>query len=284
MPMTQDQSSRICFHQCTSALGAEVSGVDLCQPVTPMLAAQLEQGLLEHEVLFFRNQPMLPRHHADLAACFGQPQLHEAYDHVDGFPQLTILENDEQRPSKIERWHADMTFRPCPPLGSILHGVVVPETGGDTLFASMSAAFNGLSPKMQDFLSGLTAIHDFSHGFKESLEAPGGRARLADMVAANPPVEHPVVRTHPVSGRRGLFVNSLFTVAIKDMSVRESDMLLRFLFNHAATPEFTCRFRWQPHSVAFWDNRITQHKPVNDYWPGHRRMQRITIDDGAVPV
>lgn len=266
---------------CAGALGAEVSGIDLCSDISDDEFAELNSALLEYEVLFFRDQPMSPAAHAALANRFGKPQLHEAYPHIENYPQLTILENDEANPSKIEMWHTDMTFRKNPPIGSILHGVIIPERGGDTLFASMSAAYEGLSDKMQQFLSGLTAIHDFSHGFKESLEEPGGRERLAPMVAANPPVEHPVVRVHPESGRKGLYVNSLFTTAIKDMKVRESRALLDMLFEHVVTPEFTCRFRWRPHSVAFWDNRITQHKPVNDYWPQHRKMQRITIDDGS---
>ncbi|HIG42772.1 MAG TPA: taurine dioxygenase [Gammaproteobacteria bacterium] len=265
------------------ALGVIVGGVDLCQPIDDVLFCELNEALLEYEVLFFRDQPLSPENHANLASLFGAPQLHQAYPHIDGFPQLTILENDEANPSKIEMWHTDMTFRRCPPLGAILHGVVVPEKGGDTLFASMSAAFEGLSGTMQSFLTGLTAIHDFSYGFKESLEEAGGRERLAQMVLDNPPVEHPVVRTHPLSGKKGLFVNSLFTVGIKHMKQKESRMLLDFLFDHMATPETTCRFKWESNSVAFWDNRITQHKPVNDYWPQHRRMQRITID-GDEPV
>ncbi|MGI9322430.1 MAG: TauD/TfdA dioxygenase family protein [Pseudomonadales bacterium] len=272
------------LNPCAGKLGAEVTGVDLCSSLAPDSLRALEAALLEYEVLFFRNQPMSPQNHADLANHFGKPQMHEAYDHVAGFPQLTILENDEARPSKIELWHTDMTFRTCPPLGSILHAMVVPTMGGDTMFASMSAAYDGLSSTMQEFLSSLTAVHDFSHGFRESLAEPGGQERLADMVAANPPVSHPVVRTHPVSGKRSLYVNSLFTVAIEGMQQKESDALLAFLFDHAVAPEYTYRFHWQPHSVAFWDNRITQHKPINDYWPAHRRMQRITIDDGIRPT
>lgn len=260
------------------ALGAVVENLDLTSTISPSVFEELNQALLEYEVLFFRDQPLEPKDHAQLASMFGEPQMHEAYPHVEGFPQLTILENDEANPSKIEMWHTDMTFRASPPLGSILHGVIVPEKGGDTMFASMSAAFEGLSPAMQDFVSGLTAIHDFSFGFQESLNEPGGRDRLAQMVIDNPPVEHPVVRTHPLSGKKGLFVNSLFTVSIKELSKKESDSLLALLFNHVVTPEYTCRFQWQPDSIAMWDNRITQHKPVNDYWPAHRRMQRITID------
>ncbi|MDP6026882.1 MAG: taurine dioxygenase [Pseudomonadales bacterium] len=260
------------------ALGALVTGIDLTVPVNDVLFQELNNALLQYEVLFFRHQPISPQNHADLAGLFGPPQLHQAYPHVENFPQITILENDEATPSKIEMWHTDMTFRKYPPQGAILHGVVIPEKGGDTLFASMSAAYEGLSGKMQEFLCGLTAIHDFTFGFRESLDEPGGRDRLAQMVIDNPPVEHPVIRTHPLSGKKGLFVNSLFTSRIKDMTEKESRMLLDFLFDHAQKSEYTCRFRWQPDSVAFWDNRITQHKPVNDYWPQHRRMQRITID------
>ncbi len=265
------------------ALGAEVSGVTLGGDLTTDELQELNDALLEYEVLFFHDQALSPAEHAEFAHLFGQPQLHEAYPHIEGYPQLTILENDEANPSKIESWHTDMTFRRCPPIGAILHAVIVPERGGDTLFASMSTAFNALSPAMQEFLSSLTAIHDFSHGFRESLEEPGGRQRLAAMVRDNPPVEHPVVRTHPVSGKLGLYVNALFTVAIKGMTAQESRYLLDFLFAHVTTPEFTCRFRWRQNSVALWDNRITQHKPVNDYWPGQRRMQRITVDDGTRP-
>ena len=151
------------------------------------------------------------------------------------------------------------------------------------MFSSMSAAFEALSQKMQSFLSELIAIHDFSHGFKESIAELGGRDRLQQMIEDNPPVEHPVVRVHPETNKKGLYVNSLFTLRIKDMRESESRALLDFLFEHIALPEFTCRFKWGINSVAFWDNRHTQHKPVNDYWPGERRMQRITIEDGQRP-
>ncbi|MFP6809334.1 MAG: taurine dioxygenase [Pseudomonadales bacterium] len=267
----------------SGSVGAQVKGIDLCQPLSEQQFEALNSALMKYQVLFFRDQPLKPENHAALANLFGQPQLHEAYAHVEGYPQITVLENDADNPSLIEMWHTDMTFRACPPLGSILHGLIIPEKGGDTLFASMSAAYEGLSDKMQTFLSGLTAIHDFTFGFKESLDAPGGRERLADMVLANPPVEHPVIRTHPISGVKGLFVNSLFTVGIKDMKDKESRALLDFLFEHQVMPEFTCRFSWEKDSIAFWDNRITQHKPINDYYPQHRKLQRITIDDGQRP-
>ena len=260
------------------ALGAEISGIDLTRPLPDEDFASLHQAWLDYEVVFFRDQAITPEAHAALADRFGTPQLHEAYPHVDGYPQITILENDEANPSKIEKWHTDMTFRRRPPLGSILRARIVPETGGDTLWMSLSAAFDALSPAMQSFLVGLSAEHSFEHGFRESLAEPGGRERLADMVATNPPVRHPVVRVHPVSGRRCLFVNSLFTTHIVELTPGESDALLAFLYAHMEREEFSCRFSWRANSVAFWDNRSTQHRPVNDYWPARRRLERITID------
>jgi taurine dioxygenase len=271
-------------NRVAGALGAIVTGVDLSGPLSPTTLNEIKGALLEHQVLFFRDQPLRPEHHEALARAFGQPQLHEAYPHVEGHPAITILENDRDNPSKIEVWHTDMTFRACPPLGSILHGVIVPPQGGDTLFASLSAAYASLSPSMQAFLEQHEAIHDFSQGFKESLAEPGGRERLADMLEDNPPVVHPVVVQHPESKLKGLYVNPLFTVAIKGLSASESDAILNLLFAHIALPEHCCRFSWESDSVAFWDNRITQHKPVNDYWPQHRKMQRITVDDGLRPA
>ena len=259
------------------ALGALLSGVDLATLADAEFAA-VRTAWLEYEVLFFHGQTWTPSQHAAFANRFGPPQTHAAYPHVPGFEQLTILENDRDNPPTIEQWHTDMTFRTRPPLGSILHCVVAPERGGDTLFASTSAAWEGLSDAWQNLLEGLFAVHDFAHGFKESLEAPGGRERLAGMVRDNPPVTHPVVTMHPETGRKGLYVNSLFTREIVGMTPRESTATLAFLFKHLTSPEFTCRFRWMAGSVALWDNRITQHKPVNDYWPQHRKMQRITVE------
>ncbi len=262
----------------TIALGAEISGIDLNKPMDETTFRFIHDALVEHQVIFFRDQDLQPEMHKQFALKFGPVQIHPAYNHVAGYPEICILENSETKPSKIEKWHTDMTFNATPPLGSILHSKHIPPVGGDTLFSSMSAAYEALSDKMQSFLSGLTAIHDFRHGFKESLAEPGGPERLAGAIAANPPVAHPVVRTHPVSGKKGLFVNELFTTHIVGMKASESEALLRFLYQHVILPEFICRFRWQLNSVAFWDNRITQHKPVNDFGLQYRVMQRITID------
>lgn len=260
------------------ALGAEVEGVDLTAPLDDPTFQEVERALAEHEVLFFRDQDLAPEAHRRFAQLFGPLQTHPAYPHVDGYPELTILESDREHPSKIEKWHTDMTFRSNPPLGSILRARIVPQQGGDTEWMSLSAAYAALSPALQRFLDELTAEHSFEHGFRESLAEPGGRERLAEAVAANPPVVHPVVRVHPKSGRKCLFVNCLFTTRILELAPAESDALLAFLFAHMERDEFVCRFSWRPSSVAFWDNRATQHRPINDYWPAHRRMERITIE------
>lgn len=263
------------------ALGAEISNVDLTQPLAAVAVAAIRDALVEHQVIVFRDQALTPEAHRSLAATFGPLQRHPAYPTPPGVPEVSILEHTAEAPSKIEEWHTDMTFRAQPPLGSVLHAQIVPAQGGDTLWSSQFAAYDALSAPMQAMLDGLTAEHDFSHGFKESLAEPGGRARLADAVAQNPPRRHPVVRVHPVNGRKALFVNRLFTTRIIELSRPESDALLRFLYAHAVRDEFTFRLRWRPGTVAIWDNRSTLHKPVNDHGLQHRRMRRVVIAGDA---
>ena len=260
------------------ALGAEVKGMDLGRALSGDDVLKLRKLLNEYEVIFFRDQDISSASQKALALCFGPLQTHPAYATVDGFDEITILESTPDNPTKIEAWHSDMTFRQHPPLGTVLKAVVTPPKGGDTLWSSMTAAYEGLSFPMQQMLEGLNAVHDFAHGFMESLAEPGGRDRLADAVIKNPPVKHPVIRTHPETGKKVLFVNSLFTTYIEGLRKGESEAILSFLYQHIQTAEFTCRFSWQPHSIAIWDNRSTQHKPINDYFPAHRRMLRITID------
>lgn len=264
------------------ALGAEIHGIDLTQPLTDDLKKAIRDLLNEHEVIFFRDQPIEPVQQRDLASIFGPLQTHPAYGTVDGLPEVMVLESTREKPSKIEVWHSDMTFRQHPPSVTVLRGVVIPEVGGDTLWSSMTSAYDALSPGMQAYLDGLVAVHDFTHGFKESLAEPGGRERLADAVAANPPVRHPVIQVHPETGKKVLFVNALFTTHIEGLPPLESAEVLRFLYAHAALPEFTCRFNWQPDSIVIWDNRSTQHKPVNDFFPATRRLNRV-VSEGDMP-
>jgi taurine dioxygenase len=274
--------SRLNIKPLSGCIGAEIHGIDLTKPITHELYIQLRECLVEYEVIFFRDQAITPAQQHALASMFGPLQSHPAYQTVEGFPEISILESTADKPTKIECWHSDMTFRQHPPLATVLRAQVVPDKGGDTLWASMTAAYRGLSKSMQDSLSTLTAVHDFSYGFKESLAEPGGQQRLAQALVDNPPVRHPVIRIHPESGKSVIFVNELFTRHIEGLSRSESDALLAFIFEHIRTPEYSCRFAWQPDSIAIWDNRSTQHKPINDYFPAHRRLERITID-GDLP-
>jgi taurine dioxygenase len=264
-------------------LGGEIRGVDLTTDLDATTVAGLHEALVRYQVIFFRDQDVSPARHRALALHFGPPLPHPAYPTVDGFPDISILESTRENPSKIELWHTDMTFKPQPPLGSILRARVLPPSGGDTLWMSLGTAFEALPDGLRERLLGMRAEHSFEQGFKESLAEPGGRERLAQALLDNPPVDHPVVRTHPVSGRRGLFVNRLFTTRILGLEPAESDDLLATLYEHMERAEFQCRFQWSVNAMAFWDNRQTQHVPVNDYWPHTRRMERITIE-GDRPV
>lgn len=263
------------------SLGAAIHGVQLAD-VSSADFSVIERALLDHQVLFFADQQLTPAEQVRFAERLGEPQVHPAYPTIADAPGLNVLEHTPDAPSKIDTWHSDMTFERRPPLGSVLCCRVAPPTGGDTLWASMYAAYDALSPAMRAFVDGLTAIHDFRHGFRHSLAEPGGYERLREAIVARPPVHHPAVRTHPVTGRKALFVNALFTTGIVGLTELESDAVLRMLCEHAVQPDFTVRFAWRPGSVAIWDNRCTQHRPINDY-SEHRVMHRVTIA-GDVPV
>lgn len=260
------------------ALGAYIEGVDISDLLTSSSSLKKVRDLaVEHEVIFLRDQHVQANIFQDFATSFGEVLDHPAYGTVEGAPLVQVLESTPEVPSKIEAWHSDMTFSATPPSFTVLHGQIIPAYGGDTLWASATAAYDGLSAPMKEFLDDLTAVHDFRHGFAESLAEPGGPERLAPAIAANPPVEHPLIRTHPETGRRGIYVNTLFTTRVKELTDFESEQLLEFLYRHIVTVEYTVRLNWQPGTIAIWDNRSTQHKPVNDFFPQHRRLHRVTI-------
>jgi taurine dioxygenase len=264
--------------KAAGALGAYVGDVSLADAAgSDALFAGLHQALLDHQVLFLRDQRITPTDFQAFARRFGQVERHPAYPTLEDAPDVQILESTPEVPSKIEAWHTDMTFRSAPPAITLLHGQVIPPYGGDTLWASAAAAFEALSEPMRKMLEGLYAVHDFRHGFRESLAEPGGAERLAAAIETNPPVKHPLVRTHPETGRRAIFVNRLFTTHIEGLTPSESRSILAFLYQHLVTEEFTVRLSWKPGTVAIWDNRCTQHKPVNDFFPLHRKMHRVTI-------
>ncbi len=263
--------------KASAAIGAYVSGFSLKDALDDGAAVgQLRESLLEHQVLFLRDQPLAPQELQAVASRLGPLFDHPAYPRAPGAEHVHILESTPDKPTKIEAWHSDMTFSATPPNFTLLHGQIIPECGGDTLWTSALAAYEALSEPLKGMLNGLTAVHDFRYGFRESLTEPGGEERLAAAVAANPPVHHPVVRTHPETGKKALYVNPLFTVRIKELSALESQRILALLHEHLTTAEFTTRLTWTPETLAIWDNRSTQHKPINDYFPQHRKLHRVT--------
>lgn len=282
----------IAVEPLTPHIGAEISNIDLSQPLSDQAIEVVRDAVRKHLVVFFRDQEITPEQHIAFARRFGELNVHPFVPSVEGHPELLLLRNDRDNPPEVNKWHSDVTFMERPADGAILRAVELPEVGGDTMWASMYAAYDALSDNMQRFLSGLTAIHDFEHIFfgnqviqyNHGSKDPKERAeKLALSRERYPVMEHPVVRTHPRTGRRALFVNSIFTVAIKDMKQSESRALLDFLYQHVSTPEFQVRFKWRKNSIAFWDNRWTQHYALADYWPQTRVMYRATLQGSSRP-
>lgn len=256
------------------ALGAEISGIDLATPLDPPREKELRHAWLAHQVLFLRDQDVTIDQHKAFARNFGELHVHPVLQQLrdQGHPEIVVLEHDASQKFLASVWHSDVTFEKNPPMGSILRGLVIPDHGGDTMWASMYAAYEGLSDTMQRLLSGLEAFHDGS-GFKQIAQDEAQRKDLEQRQSAR----HPVIRSHPETGRKAIFVNSVFTKYIVGMTLPESTALLRFLYSHLSKPEFTCRLRWEPNTVAMWDNRCTQHSVVADLGDAHRLMHRVTL-------
>lgn len=263
----------------SSALGAQIDGVDLTRPLSPQQRDAIEQALLEHQVIFFKDQSITPQQQARFAANFGDLHIHPIYPNVPEQPEVLVLDTAVTDVRDNAVWHTDVTFLPTPALGAVLSAKQLPAFGGDTLWASGIAAFEGLSKPLQVLLDGLTATHDFTKSFplERFGSTPEDFLRWDQTRKNNPPLSHPVVRTHPVSGRKSLFVNEGFTTKINELSEAESEAILKLLFAHSTRPEYTIRWRWQENDVAFWDNRVTQHYAVDDYRPNRRVMHRATI-------
>ena len=263
----------------SSALGAQIDGVDLTRPLSPQQRDAIEQALLEHQVIFFKDQSITPQQQARFAANFGDLHIHPIYPNVPEQPEVLVLDTAVTDVRDNAVWHTDVTFLPTPAMGAVLSAKQLPAFGGDTLWASGIAAFEGLSRPLQVLLEGLTATHDFTKSFplERFGSTPEDFLRWDQTRKNNPPLSHPVVRTHPVSGRKSLFVNEGFTTKINELSEAESEAILKLLFAHSTRPEYTIRWRWQENDVAFWDNRVTQHYAVDDYRPNRRVMHRATI-------
>jgi taurine dioxygenase len=260
----------------TPAIGAEVSGVALAGPLSDDDVAALRAALLDHLVLFFRDQDMTDEQHIALGRRFGALHVHPAsYRNApEGQPEILRVHADAHTGrANGDTWHSDVSCDDTPPMGSILRVFEQPDCGGDTLFASMYAAYDALSPAMKRYVEGMTATHDGTRNYADRAQRTGHD----DPARTYPSASHPIVRTHPETGRKALYVNPLFTMKIDGVDRDESDDVLGRLFAHIAQPDFQCRFRWRRNSVAFWDNRCTIHHAIWDYFPQTRTGHRVTI-------
>lgn len=266
----------------TGGLGAEIVGADIKDAAQ---FAEIQAAFAQYSVIVLREQNIAPADHLDFARRFGPINVNRFFRPVDGYPEIaTVLKEKDQKDAVGEGWHTDHSYDRIPAMGSILHAIEIPPFGGDTLFVSMGAAYEGLSDSMRKFLDGLTAVHSSRHVFGESTSdsEAAKSGRLGNAEAATQDARHPIVITHPLSGRRGLFVNPVFTTHIEGLTADESAALLEMLYTHCRQPEFQARVRWQAGDVTMWDNRATWHKAINDYHGFRRLMHRVTVEGVAL--
>jgi taurine dioxygenase len=277
--------SRLRMRRVSAAIGAEIEDVDLAQPLSDDVVDEIRAALATFGVIFFRDQQLTPAQHVTFARRFGDINVNRFFKAVDGYPMIAEVRKEPDQERNIGgSWHTDHTYDLAPAMGSILYAREVPETGGDTLFASMYAAHDALSDGLKRTLAGLRAVHSSRHVFGAGAYTTRGdlQGRVGNSDLATQDAVHPAVITHPGSGRKALYVNQGFTVRFEGWTEEESRPLLQYLYQHGTRPEFTYRFQWRPRSIAFWDNRATWHYALNDYH-GHRRlMHRITVE--GVPL
>ena len=280
----------ISVEKMTGSLGAEIKGVDLSRPLSNSAAASIRQALVDHLVIFIRDQKLTPEQYLEFSRLFGPLQRVPYVRPMEGFPDIiaVLKEADEKKISTFgNAWHSDFSFLDEPPMASILYGIEIPSHGGDTLWINMYEAYDALSSGMKRMLKGLRAMHNGRPYGMDGVSKDLRTSRSIGIERNNPEadreVAHPVVRLHPESGRKALFVNSIYTGRFEDMSEAESRPLLDYLHQHCLRPEFSCRLRWQPGSLAVWDNRCTLHYAVNDY-DGSRRLLHRTQVRGEKPV
>jgi taurine dioxygenase len=271
------QSNSIQIHPVGGAVGAEIAGVDLSEPLTAAVRETIRKTLADRGVVFFRDQSLTPEQHIGLARQFGDININRFFAHEEGYPEIALVVKEPQQTRNIGGgWHTDHSYDQIPALGSILYAREVPPTGGDTLFSGMYAAYDALSDGLKQTLGALRAVHSSRHVF--GVPRPDMDDRYRNPEAAVQDAVHPAVITHPESGRKALYVNPGFTLRFDGWTGEESRPLLDFLYRHAAKPEFGCRFVWRNGSIAFWDNRSTWHYAVNDYQGERRLMHRITVE------
>ena len=264
-------------------IGAEIRGLDLRQNLAGDVFAALDAAFVRHEVLVFREQDISLEQQMAFAGRFGELSIHPFSPNLDDKREVIVLDYSADNPPALtDQWHADETFRAAPPAMTMLRANIVPEYGGDTLFASMTAAYTGLSERMKQYIHGLEAIHDFKPWRPLFTSSEAHQAKLRELERAFPNPAHPVVRVHPVSGRRVINVNAQFTTKIKGLGADESEMILRFLYDRAKVPEFQLRVKWRPHTIVMWDNRSVHHYAPHDYYPQRRSMSRVTVTGDLV--
>jgi taurine dioxygenase len=258
-------------------IGAEIHGLDLARPLDAAVHAAFEAALIEHKIVYLRDQQLTTAQHVALGRRFGELEVHPFRPEGE-FPEIMVLDNHKDNPVlSTDVWHSDTTFRERPTKYSILRCLEIPAQGGDTLWADMAAAYDGLSETLKAMIDGLEAVHDFRNFRALFTSSEEDQKKLRRMEELHPNPTHPVVRTHPVTGRRILYVNPQFTIAIKGMKDGESRALLDLLFEQAHVPEYQFRLRWKPGTIVMWDNPSTQHYAANDYYPNRRHMERVAV-------
>lgn len=267
-----DAADMLDVRPLTPAIGAEIHGIDLGAADIAACIPALRAALLRHGVIFFRGQDLTHEQHIAFARHFGELEIHPATPKDQPHPEILRIAYGPDRRGQENNWHSDVTWRECPSMGSVLLARELPECGGDTLFANMHLAYERLSEQMKRICEGLTAVHDIARVFARRLNKAA--EELHDKY---PTMRHPVIRTHPETGERAIYVNGGFTSHIEGLTAAESRWVLEHLYDTAKDVEIQCRFRWQPGSVAFWDNRVCQHFAVSDYFPARRVMERVTI-------
>lgn len=259
-------------------IGAEIRGVDLTRPLSAEQFAVIHEAFVRHEVIVLRDQDITLEQQMAFGQMFGELSVHPFSPNLDDKREVIVLDNSADNPPALtDQWHADETFRAAPPMATVLRARVVPAWGGDTLFSSMTAAYTGLSERMKQYIHGLEALHDFIPFRSLFTSSERHQKRLREIEAEFPNPWHPVVRVHPVTGRRILNVNPQFTVRLKGMKDDESRTILQFLYDQAKVPEYQLRVRWAPNTIVMWDNRSVHHYAPHDYYPQRRTMERITI-------
>ena len=271
------------LRRAAGAFGAKIVGIDLAKTIDDEVIADIRQALLDHQGIFFHDQQFTPEQHLAFGRRFGTLQVHDFVEAMAGYPEiLEVRKEPKEKHNFGGGWHTDVSYLERPSLGSVLYALDVPEYGGDTLFANQYLAYEALSDGMKRLLEGLTAIHSARRPYGPDAERAHNYGptsmRFHFSERAQAEIEHPVVRTHLETGKKTLYVNRTFTIRFKDMTEAESAPLLNYLCDHAVRLEFTCRFRWRPGAIAFWDNRCVQHNAINDYHGQRRVMHRVTIE------